>query len=119
MKVYTSTETIRTAPADQKPCEIRSNHGFPILVTQGHHRRPVFLQNRIYGKIVDTELMWLCGSDHDNVHAWLYHLLAERSKPTVDPGRFIRAEAQATYAWYVKALSEKQAQASGTVPGTD
>lgn len=69
--------------------------------TQGHHRRPVYLQNRKYGRIVHPELIWLCGTCHDNVHDWLSWLLGEaRQSDPIPPPRAIR-EAEETYEWYM------------------
>ena len=91
---------ILTAPAREKPCEIRTIHVPSPVLTQGHHRHPVFLQNRLYSRIQDNELLWVCGTDHDSIHAWLYWLLKERGRPAVYPGRLVVDEAELTFAWY-------------------
>ena len=70
------------------------------MITQGHHIHPVFLQNRLFGRIVDNELLWACGNDHDSIHAWLYWLLRERSKPDRDPGRLVKDVAEVSFSWY-------------------
>lgn len=90
---------ILTAPAQERPCQLRTYHAPEPVITQGHHRHPIFLQNRVYGQIRDTELMWLCGTCHDSVHAWLYWLLGERARPA-DPGYLARREAQTTLDWW-------------------
>ncbi len=94
-----------TASAALRPCELRTYHAPVPVITEGHHRHPVYLQNRVYGRIVDPELMWLCSTDHESVHAWLYWMLGERAKPAVDPGRLARAEAELTFAWYQDATT--------------
>jgi hypothetical protein len=101
---------LRTASAVERPCALRQYHSPMPVVTQGHHRHPVYLQNRIYGAIRDPELLWLCGSDHDAVHAWLYWLLEERARPTVDPGWMVKKEALTTYEWYVAATLKKRGE---------
>ena len=91
-----------TAPAADKPCSIYIDHGSARpAVTQGHHVKPVYLQNRKYGRIVDPTLMYLCGTCHDNVHAWIYWLMGERTKPNPEPP--LRAQRLAAWVvdWYV------------------
>lgn len=96
------------ASALDRPCEMYLDHGSAVpAVTQGHHRKPVYLQNRLYGKIVHAELLWLCGTCHDNVHAWLYWLMGERRQPAPVPHR-ARREAEATFAWYTAELALKE-----------
>lgn len=91
---YLEVAPPRTAPAALHPCELYLDHGSAKpSITQGHHVKPVYLQNRKYGRIVDSTLMYLCGTCHDNVHAWLYHLMGERRMP--DPVPPPRAQAQA------------------------
>lgn len=46
-----------TASALDRPCEMYRDHGSARpSVTQGHHIRPVYLQNRKYGEIRDGSL---------------------------------------------------------------
>lgn len=92
-----------TAQAAERPCELHRYHAPRVVRTQGHHRQPVYLQNRIYGKIQSNELIWVCGTDHDSIHAWLGFLLGESRRPDPEPGRLVKAEAQRTYDWYVQA----------------
>lgn len=89
------------AQAALHPCEMYVDHGSarPCL-TQGHHLKPVFLQNRVYGRLVDGTLMWLCGTCHDNLHAWLYFLLGERREPTPHPPARAKAAAQKVFDWF-------------------
>lgn len=97
------TET-RAAPAADKPCELYRDHGSAVpSVTQGHHVFPVYLQNRVDGRIMDPTLAWLCGTDHDSVHAWLYYLMGERRRPDPDPPPRAKALAQRAYDWYTAA----------------
>lgn len=93
-------QEIRTAQAAEKPCAMY-RHLWPRPTrTQGHHRHPVYLQNRVYGKIRDSELLYLCGLCHDSVHDWLSYLLGEGRKPNPEPGPRIKAEAKLSYEWY-------------------
>jgi hypothetical protein len=66
---------------------------------QFHHQKPVFLQNKLYGKIVYPPSLWVCANCHDSIHAWLYWLLGEHRRPA-GIGRAAKAEAQRTYDWY-------------------
>jgi hypothetical protein len=92
-----------TASAATRPCELYATHYPVVVVTEGHHIHPVYLQNRVYGRIQDTELKWLCSGCHDAVHAWLYWLLGERARPAVTPPPRARAEAEHAHAWYLQA----------------
>jgi hypothetical protein len=94
-----------TASAAARPCELYADHGSATpSVTEGHHRHPVYLQNRVYGQIRDPQLLWLCSTCHDNVHAWLYWLLGERRSPDPLPPVRARGEARAAFAWYTETL---------------
>lgn len=92
-----------TAKASERPCELHRYHWPKPSRTQGHHRHPVYLQNRIYGQIRDPELLWLCGTCHDNVHEWVGWLLGESRKPDPEPSGRAKAEAERTVAWYLGA----------------
>lgn len=98
---------LREAKATDRPCQLHKYHSPRPSRTNGHHRRPVYLQNRVYGNIQDGELMWLCGTCHDSVHEWLSWLLKEAREPSPHPGRLAKAEAQRTYDWYIAALAAK------------
>lgn len=89
-----------TAPAAERPCQLYTYHAPAPSRTQGHHRHPIYLQNRVYGRIQDTELLWVCGTCHDNIHEWLAWLLGEAREPNPHPGRYVKTEAQTTYDWY-------------------
>ncbi len=89
------------AYATDRGCELAAYHAPEPVMTEGHHIHPVFLQNRVYGRIVDNELKFLCSNCHDAVHAWLYWLLGERRQP-LNVGRLARAEAERTYAWFLE-----------------
>lgn len=90
-----------TASALQRPCQLYRDHGSARpSITQGHHLRPVYLQKRKYGRVLYGDLMWLCGTCHDNTHAWTYWLMGERKKPTPHPPLRARALAQAVIDWY-------------------
>lgn len=95
----------REAPAADHPCQLLTYHAPQPARTHGHHRHPVYLQNRIYGRITDPELLWVCGTCHDNIHEWLGWLLGESRRPSPEPGRFAKAEARAAYDWYVSTIT--------------
>jgi hypothetical protein len=95
----------REAKAADRPCELHLYHSPKVVRTQGHHRRPVYLQNRVYGRIQDGELMWLCGTCHDSVHEWLGWLLGESRKSDPEPGWKAKAEARQAYDWYTEATA--------------
>lgn len=99
----------RTATATEKPCELHQYHAPQPSRTQGHHRHPVFLQNRVYGHIQDPELLWVCGTCHDNIHEWLGFLLGESRQPDPTPGKMARAEARISFEWYQQAQAEADA----------
>lgn len=91
-----------TAPAADKPCALYLDHGSARpSVTQGHHVKPVYLQNRKYGQIVDGTLMYVCGTCHDNIHAWIYWLMGERKLPNPEPPPRAQTMARAVIEWYV------------------
>lgn len=94
---------VRTAPASEHPCEMYLDHGSARpAFTQGHHRFPVYLQNRLYGRIIYGDLIWLCGTCHDNLHGWLYWIMRERRlEPVGVPPRAQRAALE-VYLWYEK-----------------
>lgn len=94
-----ATVPVARAAWRARPCELVKYHAPIPTLTEGHHIHPVFLQNRLYGHIVDNELMYLCANCHDSVHEWLYWLLGDRrNEPMV--GRAAKAEAERTFAWF-------------------
>lgn len=97
----------QTAQADEHPCELYKTHSPVVCRTQGHHIYPVYLQNRVYGKITIPTLMWLCGGCHDSTHTWLDWLLGEARKPSVLPSLRARKLAQSTYDWFTAAMAAK------------
>lgn len=95
---------LATATAADRPCQLYVFHSPKPSRTQGHHRHPVYLQNRLFGRIVDNDLLWCCGLCHDNIHEWLGWLLGESRKPNPEPGWKAKAEARRTYEWYLANL---------------
>jgi hypothetical protein len=92
---------IRTARAAEKPCQLYAHTTSPIPSrTQGHHRHPVYLQNRLYGSIRDPEMLWLCGLCHDSVHDMISWLLGEGRQPNPMPGYNAIREARRTVDWF-------------------
>lgn len=94
------------AMASEKPCELVDYHAPKPVVTEFHHTKPVFLQNRLYGRIVYGADLWACSNCHEAIHAWLYWLLGERRQPPYI-GRAAKAEAERTYQWFT---SEQEKQ---------
>lgn len=88
-----------TAFAQTHPCELVGYHAPTPVITEYHHSKPVFLQNRLYGEIRHGADLWVCSNCHEAIHAWLYWLLGERKQPP-NIGRAARAEAERTFAWY-------------------
>jgi hypothetical protein len=72
--------------------------------TQYHHSHPVYLQNRVFGRIVDPPDLWVCGTCHDSLHETIDWLLGEGREPSPKPGRKVLARAQATVDWYYEQL---------------
>lgn len=92
---------IRTASAVEKPCELYAHGGGSRpSVTEGHHIFPVYLQNRKYGRIRRPDLIFLCGTCHDNVHAWLYHLMGDRREPNPAPPPRAQRLAERAFEWF-------------------
>lgn len=95
-----ATEVTRTAFAAEQPCELVAYHAPLPVMTEHHHTKPVFLQNRLYGRIEFGADLWVCSNCHDSIHAYLYWLLGERAEPP-HIGRAAKAEAYETYYWYL------------------
>jgi hypothetical protein len=89
----------RTAFAATHPCELVGYHAPAVIITEYHHTKPVYLQNRLYGQILHGPDLWVCSNCHEAIHAWLYWLLGERHEPP-HIGRNAKAEAERTFAWY-------------------
>ena len=88
-----------TAPFDDKPCELLKEHRPIPTLTEYHHSKPVYLQNRLYGRIVYGADTYLCANCHDSVHEWIYWLMGERrAEPRV--GYAAKAFAAKTVDWY-------------------
>jgi hypothetical protein len=98
--------SVADAPAPRKafhaehPCELNAYHAPTPVMVEYHHQKPVFLQNRLYGKILYGPELWVCGNCHDAIHAWLYWLLGEHKQPPYI-GTHAKAEAQRTFDWYI------------------
>ena len=93
--------TLERAMAEEHPCELYAYHRPVPAITEFHHSKPVFLQNRLHGKIKHSADVWLCPTCHSNVHAWLDWLLKERR---LEPKVSLRARkaAQETFDWYMR-----------------
>lgn len=104
-----------TAQAGQYPCQMYKDHGsaFPSI-TDRHHVKPEFLQRRLYnGATPHQELIYLCGTCHDNLHNWLYFLLGEWREPIPHPPLRARQWAQKAYDWYVNEASDQMPEMNG------
>lgn len=95
------------ATAQERPCQLYTQHIPLVTRTQGHHVYPVYLQNRVFGKIVIPELIWLCGNCHDSTHEWISWLLREAREPLPAPPPRARALASQTYDWFTAAQALK------------
>ena len=91
--------TPATAFAKEHPCSLVSYHAPTPVMTEYHHSKPIFLQYRLFGKVIYGPDTWVCSNCHDAIHAWLYYLLGEHHKPP-HIGRAAKLEAQRTYDWY-------------------
>jgi hypothetical protein len=91
--------TPRAAFHADHPCELVATHAPVPVMTEHHHQKPVFLQERVWGEEREGPSLWVCSNCHDAIHAWLYWLLGERKKPPYI-GRAAKAEAERTYQWF-------------------
>lgn len=98
-----------TASARDKPCEVHGYHWPPPIETEGHHIYPVYLQNRVFGKIELPNLIWVCDTGHKNIHALLSWGLGERrNQPSGRGTRLERAIVKAAYDWYIEATTKEE-----------
>ncbi len=93
-------ENQREAFFEDRPCELLAYHAPRPVMTEYHHSKPVFLQNRLYGRIAYEGDRYYCATCHNSVHAWLYWLLGERRKPPY-MGRAAMTAAQSIFEWYI------------------
>jgi len=98
------TEAARKAFFEEQPCTLVRYHEPRPVMTEFHHGKPVYLQERLYGKVLYGPDTWVCANCHNAIHAWLYWLLGEHRMPPWI-GRAAKAAAEATLAWY---LAEKE-----------
>lgn len=91
---------VRTARASDQPCQLYSYHWPKPLRTQFHHSRPIYLQNRLYGKIRYPADFWVCGTCHDSLHEVIDWLLGEGRQPGGNVGRKVLDKARDTVDWY-------------------
>jgi hypothetical protein len=98
---------LRTARAVDHPCELYAHTAAPIPSrTQRHHRFPEYLQRAVWGEERDDEdVMWLCGTCHDNVHEAIGWLLGETRQPNPMPGYKTLVEARYSIGRYRTALA--------------
>ncbi len=103
---------LRTAQAAEEPCQLYAHSGSPKPSrTQGHHRHPVYLQNRVYGRIRDPELLYVCGLCHDSIHDIVSWLLGEGRQPNPMPGMNVIREAKRTVEWYRRQVQLREGDA--------
>lgn len=96
-----------TATASSRPCSLYEYHWPRVIRTQFHHSKPVYLQNKVFGRIIFPADTWLCGSCHDGVHETIDWLLGEGREPSPKPGRKMLAEANRTVHWFREAMLER------------
>lgn len=65
----------------QAPCQCVRRHSPKPLVVELHHFHPQAEQRKVWGRVLDLEVVALCGSGHDNVHRVLTALLAGAEPP--------------------------------------
>jgi hypothetical protein len=85
--------------AYDRSCELVSYHAPAPVVTEHHHRRPIYLQLHLWGAVRYPADLWVCSNCHEAIHAWAYWLLGERKQPP-RIGRAAKAEAESMVAWY-------------------
>jgi hypothetical protein len=91
----------REAQATDKPCELHVVHRPVVVRTQGHHVFPIYLQKRLYdGAVRHGDLLWLCGTGHDSLHAWLGYALGEAYKPAQRVGTETMERVAQVVEWY-------------------
>lgn len=84
---------------DLRVCEVVGYHAPTPSMVEYHHGHPVYLQNRLYGRIVDGADTWACSNCHDTMHAWIYFLMGQRhTRPT--HGGNAKARAVVTVEWF-------------------
>lgn len=74
-----------------------------------HHVLPASVQRRLYGRVVNLELVPLCGSGHNTCHTLLDLLLAGKPLPR-GGNRYLRRLAERGY----QLIREAEAQAATT-----
>lgn len=92
-------QLLRHASADKKPCVMHKYHFPKPIRTNGHHRYPMYLQDELWGEVRLKDIIYLCGTCHDSIHAWADWLLGRAYQPPA-PGRKIKTEAQMIVDWY-------------------
>ncbi len=65
-----------TAAFDERPCRCVKHHRPVPLITEQHHVFPAGVQEELFGRVRDRELLPLCASSHRNLHRVLDRLLA-------------------------------------------
>ncbi len=91
----------RQADAEKRPCELHTYHSPVVVRTQGHHVFPVYLQMRLWQELRLQELLWICGTGHDSLHAWLPWALTEtRNRPLVRSGARTMDQVERVVEWY-------------------
>lgn len=89
------------AQATERPCELHRSHSPVVVRTQGHHIFPVYLQKKVYnGRILHQDLLWLCGTGHDSLHAWLGYALGESYRPEQRVGWETTHQVERVVEWY-------------------
>jgi hypothetical protein len=100
---------VLTATAQSHPCQLYTYHQPRPIRTQFHHSKPVYLQNRLYDKIVYGPDFWVCGTCHDSLHETIDWMLTEGRVPNPMPGTNVLKKAKETVDWYHAELAKKAA----------
>lgn len=93
-------EQTRTAFATTQPCVLVATHVPTPLMTEYHHTKPVYLQNRLYGHVQFGPDLWVCSNCHDSIHAWIYYLMGEHQRPPGSTHTAAYRAARATVDWF-------------------
>lgn len=101
-----TTDLVLSADGSERPCRFHKYHWPPVLETELHHLKPVYLQNRVHGKIVDPTTAPACPTGHSNFHAWISYLLGERRRRPWRLGTRVEMKhAREVVDWYLAATA--------------
>jgi hypothetical protein len=111
MTAQISEETLIILPTNKNKesagCQIHKNHGSaqPYRLV-GHHVFPQSLQKKVYGKVTNQTLVWVCDNGHYTIHGILTVLMLghKLSSPQIYRNKKEYALAVEAFELYKKAL---------------